>query len=140
MVSSHDNALIRFLTSSGSGRREDSDWIMDAVDLGTQFIPNDPGAPSVSIAEGASIRRRRMELAYGRSGLPRRTSAGTSREISELNQTLQSRGLEAPRGLISINDDSPNWLVDRAKGRAAPYPKRNPQNKKCIFTMANVGR
>lgn len=130
------------LMSSCSGRREDSDWFMDAIDLGTQFIPSDPSDPSSSIAERASIRRRRMELAYTRPSWPRRTSASTGRASLDVNQTLQLRELAAPRGLVSIEDDGPDWLVDRAatKGRPSPYPKRNAQLKKCIFTMSNVSR
>lgn len=109
---------------------------MDALDLGTQFIPSDPSSKRSYIGSLDYIRNK----TYPRlPPLMQRAPEQWKRDVTERARERVAREL----ALFEEADPSSALFV-RAPGpvrnrkKPTPLPKRNKENKKCIFTMGNV--
>lgn len=107
---------------------------MDALDLGTQFIPN----PSASSSKRSLI----SGLLDGVKTYPRLLTR-IPKAPEGWKQNITQRATErAARDLAALLEVDSHALTSRAKVTNPKKPKalpaRNSQLKKCIFTMGNV--
>lgn len=107
---------------------------MDALDLGTQFIPSDPSSKRSYIA---SLDYARNKTYPRLPPLMQRAPEQWRRDVTERARERVAREL----ALFEEADPSSTLFVRapvRNKKPPSTVPKRDKKNKNCIFTMGNV--